>query len=163
MQHTQSALPPLPSLVNSMHPQQQQQLMKGNVSLSQQSTQPNMVQAQNVLNNNDVNQAFSTQAMNQGLSLSGLLGMHFWENCKKKSKEFWLTQKKCTKFSDNKNPGMPSMNPLMASMNTMNDKSMMNMLPNFDDPVEQSLASLEQIACKSNMNWLRVRFSLPCQ
>lgn len=77
MQHTQSALPPLPSLVNSMHPQQQQQqLIKGNAPLSQQSSQPNMVQAQNVLNNNDVNQAFSTQAMNQGLSLSGLLGMH---------------------------------------------------------------------------------------
>lgn len=44
---------------------------------------------------------------------------------------------------------MPSINPLMASMNAMNDKSVLNMMPNFDDPVEQSLASLEQnLACK---------------
>lgn len=49
---------------------------------------------------------------------------------------------------DNKNAVMPSLNPLLASMNTMNDKSVLSMLPNFDDPVEQSLASLEQIACK---------------
>lgn len=71
MQHTQSALPPLPSLVNNMHPQQQ---LKGNIPLSQQPPQTNMVQAQNALNNNDVNQAFSAQAMNQGLTLGGLLG-----------------------------------------------------------------------------------------
>lgn len=45
---------------------------------------------------------------------------------------------------DNKNHGLPSLNPLL-----MNDKAVMNMLPNFDDPVEQSLASLEQsLACK---------------
>lgn len=50
-----------------------------------------------------------------------------------------------TFFSDNKNQGMPSINPLLAAMN---DKSMLNMMPNFDDPVEQSLASLEQLECK---------------
>lgn len=34
-------------------------------------------------------------------------------------------------------------------MPSINDKSVLNMLPNFDDPVEQSLASLEQsLACK---------------
>lgn len=37
----------------------------------------------------------------------------------------------------------------MPPINSMNDKSVLNMLPNFDDPVEQSLASLEQsLACK---------------
>lgn len=92
MQHTQSTLPPLPSLVNNMHPQQQQQHaqqpqqpLKANVSLSQQQAQTNMVQAQNVLNNNDVNQAFSAQAMNQGLSLGGLLGRIFFS----KQKTLW--------------------------------------------------------------------------
>lgn len=76
MQHTQSTLPPMPSLVNNMHPQQQQtqQPMKGNVPLSQQPLQTNMLQAQNALNNNDVNQAFAAQAMNQGHNLGGLLG-----------------------------------------------------------------------------------------
>lgn len=44
---------------------------------------------------------------------------------------------------------MPSLNPLMPPMNSMNDKSVMNMMPNFDDPLEQSLASFEQpLACK---------------
>lgn len=50
---------------------------------------------------------------------------------------------------DNKNQGLPSLNSLMPPMNSMSDKSVLNMLPNFDDPVEQSLASLEQtLACK---------------
>lgn len=50
---------------------------------------------------------------------------------------------------DNKNHGLSTLNPLMPPLNSMNDKSMLNMLPNFDDPVEQSLASLEQtLACK---------------
>lgn len=41
---------------------------------------------------------------------------------------------------------MPPLNTMMPSIN---DKSVLNMLPNFDDPVEQSLASLEQsLACK---------------
>lgn len=43
---------------------------------------------------------------------------------------------------------MPSINPLLAAMN---DKSMLNMMPNFVDPVEQSLASLEQLECKLNL------------
>lgn len=34
--------------------------------------------------------------------------------------------------------------PMMPPMNMMNDKSIMGLLPDFDDPVEQSLASLEQ-------------------
>lgn len=51
-------------------------------------------------------------------------------------------------FLDTKSHGLPSLNPMMAPMNSINDKSMMNMMPNFDDPVEQSLASLEQsLAC----------------
>lgn len=49
---------------------------------------------------------------------------------------------------DNKNHGLPSLNPMLPPMNSMNDKSVLNMLPNFDDPVEQSLASLEQSLCK---------------
>lgn len=50
---------------------------------------------------------------------------------------------------DNKNHGLPTLNPIMPPINALNDKSVMNMLPNFDDPVEQSLASLEQsLACK---------------
>ncbi|XP_031638394.1 homeotic protein female sterile-like isoform X2 [Contarinia nasturtii] len=124
VQHTQSALPPMPSL-NSLHPQQQPpQSMKTNSSLSQQPPQ-NIMQNQNALNNNDVNQSFSTQPINPNLNLGSLL--------------------------DNKNHGMPSLNPLMPPMNSMNDKSIMNMMPNFDDPVEQSLASLEQtLGCFDN-------------
>lgn len=58
-------------------------------------------------------------------------------------------------FLDNKNHGMPSLNPLMAPINTMNDKSLVNIMQNFDDPVEQSLASLEQtLACKLNRRQL---------
>lgn len=38
---------------------------------------------------------------------------------------------------------------LLQSMNAMNDKSVLNLMPTFEDPVEQSLASLEQsLACK---------------
>lgn len=50
-------------------------------------------------------------------------------------------------FIENKNQGMP-LNPLMTSMNAMNDKSVLNMMSNFDDPVEHQLASLEQLECK---------------
>lgn len=83
LQHTQSALPPMPSLVNSLLPQQQQpqqqlppqqpiQPLKINSSLSQ--PQQNMVQNQNALNNNDVNQSFSTP-LNTNVNLSNLLGI----------------------------------------------------------------------------------------
>lgn len=76
VQHTQSTLPPLPSLVNSMHSQQQPppQPIKTNATLPQQSVPSNMVQAQNALNNNDVNQTFPTQTMNTNL-LGAMLGM----------------------------------------------------------------------------------------
>ncbi|XP_055307981.1 bromodomain-containing protein 3-like isoform X3 [Sitodiplosis mosellana] len=134
VQHTQSALPPMPSLVNSLLPQPQQQ-PQPQPQLSQQPAQTlktslsqppqNMVQNQNTLNNNDMNQAFSTQPMNPNMNLSNML--------------------------DNKNHGLPSLNPMMPPMNSMSDKSVLNMLPNFDDPVEQSLASLEQtLGCFDN-------------
>lgn len=56
---------------------------------------------------------------------------------------------------------MPSLNPMMAPLNSMNDKSVMNMMPNFDDPVEQSLASLEQsLACKFNLIQMAIQSSL---
>lgn len=81
VQHTQSmpVLPPMPSLVNNMHPQQQPlQSLKPNASLPQQPPPPNIVQTQNALNNNDVNQQFSTQSLNPNLNLSALLGRHFF-------------------------------------------------------------------------------------
>lgn len=74
MQHTQSALPPMPSLVNNLHAQQS---LKTTVSLPQQQqpTPSNLAQAQNALNNNDISQSFSTQQpMNPNLSLAGMLG-----------------------------------------------------------------------------------------
>lgn len=67
----------MPSLVNNMLPQQQpqQQPLKTNQALPQQQPPPpNMVQAQNVLNNNDINQSFPTQPINPNLSLGGILG-----------------------------------------------------------------------------------------
>lgn len=73
VQHTQSVLPPMPSLVNSLHHQQQpSQGLKVNSSLSQ-----SMMQNQNALNNNDMNQPFSTQPMNPNLSLGSMLGIYF--------------------------------------------------------------------------------------
>lgn len=155
VQHTQSALPPMPSLVNNMHPQQppqQQQPLKTNQSLPQQQQPPppNMVQAQNALNNNDINQSFPAQPIIPNLSLAGLLGRP--SHLLLGDDVCWtLTFAHETKFLilDNKNHGLPSLNPLMPPINSMNDKSSMNMMPNFDDPVEQSLASLEQsLACK---------------
>lgn len=107
MQHTQSTLPPLPSLVNNMHPQQQQQHqqaqlpqqpLKANISLLQQPPQTNMVQAQNALNNNDVNQAFSAQAMNHGLSLAGLLGRYVF--LQKRSEMFEIHCNFCLRKCD---------------------------------------------------------------
>lgn len=146
----------MPSLVNSLQQpppnsqqqQLQQQSLKANSSLPLQQQPPqNMVQNQNALNNNDVNQSFSAQSLNANLGLTALLGKFFWFCHFFRYFKMGLTR--LLIILENKNHGIPSLNALMPTMNSMNDKSVMNMLPNFDDPVEQSLASLEQsLACK---------------
>lgn len=65
------------------------------------------------------------------------------------SKKNWFLQERFLFLvAENKNHGLPSLNAIMPAMNSINEKAVMNMMPNFDDPVEQSLASLEQLACK---------------
>lgn len=102
MQHTQSTLPPMPSLVNNMHPQQQQQPLlppptqsqslpiKANSSLPPQPSSQNMVQNPTALNNNDVSQSFSNQSLNPNLNLGGMLGRHFCT-----LKKIWISFLKC--------------------------------------------------------------------
>lgn len=145
-QHTQSnnmpTIPPITSMPNnSLQPPN---LMKVNQSMSvpqpgltnQQQSQQQPSQNMS-LNNNKTNTSLSQQLnINLMNNMLGNIGMSANSNGTNGGNNMLL---------DNKMP-------LMQSMGTINDKSVLNLMPNFDDPVEQSLASLEQsLACKSKI------------
>lgn len=120
-----------------MTPNQQMKIIP---SLSQPAQ---TMQTQNSINNNKPNQSFGAQQMNSNMGLSNMIGMN---NMTANSNG---TNNPNNMMLDNKNQNMPNLNSMLATMTTINDKTNMNLLPNFDDPVEQSLASLEQsLGCK---------------
>lgn len=119
-----------------MTPNQQ---MKTNPSLSQPGK---TMQTQNTINNNKPHQSFGAQQMNSNMSLSNMIGIN---NMTANSNG---TNNPNNMMLDNKNQNMPNLNSMMTPITTINDKNVLNLLP-FDDPVEQSLASLEQsLGCK---------------
>lgn len=114
--------------------------MKTNPSLSQPAQ---TMQTQNTIINNKPNQSFGAQQMNSNMSLSNMIGIN---NMTANSNG---TNNPNNMMLDNKNQNMPNLNSLMTPITTINDKNVLNLLSNFDDPVEHQLASLEQsLGCK---------------
>lgn len=116
-------LPSMGSLVPSAMPPNQQQL-KG-TPLAQSA--PNMPTPNNPLNNNKSNTTpfgVPPQMNNASITMTGILGLN--------------------NMTANNGNGTSTgvLDALLGPMGASTKSDMPNMLPNFDDPVEQSLASL---------------------
>lgn len=128
----------VPSLkIGQMHQQQQQQQQL----LQQQSSQVSQNMAVNSqINDSKTNQLIGGYPMNPNMRLGNMLGINNASNG---------TNPSNNNMQMDKNHSMNNMNSMLPQLNSMNDKSVMNMMSNFDDPLEQSLASLEQpMGCK---------------
>lgn len=92
---------------------------------------------------NKTNQLFGAQSIQSNMNL---LGMNVASNGTTTTAVTTANNMQI----DTKNHGIGALSAMLPQLNSINDnKSVMNLnMPNFDDPVEQSLASLESLDCK---------------